>query len=391
MPGLTISPSKIQAADCPFYFRSQYYGNDPGAKKSESAETPINLLTGRLRHACIDLYTRLLKERGLTADHELFDAIYAELWKKVPYLPESMYDTVRGSMLAFVEGYSVDAATLWASERRVSLTWDLEECEWDDPSCWVRSVFDRINVYPGDSTVEITDYKSSMYLPSEANLQKSLQSKIYPFIMHSLNPYFERFIMTFHFIPWNAKVSIVYDGLDLENHFAKVEKELRDFTVRMQAKIDNPDTEWVALRGENCGICRYKCPLEDAGIKIVRTHEDAVQTAMEYQATVAKAKRLKENLQAYSKGTDSPIEVHDGRWSYRPLEVLKGIKPHHIIDYGQEKGIPVDDLPLKFDSDAYKKTAGPEMRAAIETYGKKSLQSRFGFTKTATTGEEDEE
>jgi hypothetical protein len=270
---ITISPSKIQAADCPYYFYRQYIDEDPGAKKSEGPDTPIPLITGRLRHAVIDLYTRLLKERNMTADHELFNAIFSEMWKRVPYLPNSMHDTVKGSMLAFVEGYEVDLGTLWASEKKVALTWELEEVEWDSPKAWARSVFDRVNVYPGDATVEITDYKSSLYIPSEANLKKSLQAKIYPFMMWKINPYFQKFIITFHYIPWNHKVSIVIDMLDLEEHFEKIETELREFTLRMEEKISNPETTWSPIRCENCGICRYDCPLIEYGLEPCRSNE----------------------------------------------------------------------------------------------------------------------
>jgi hypothetical protein len=123
----------------------------------------------------------------------------------------------------------------------------------------------------------------------------------------------------------------------------------------------------------------------------IRSNERAVEAAMQIERLKAKAKDLGTQLQNYVKASDARVEVHSGFYSYRPLEVLKGIKPHHIIDYGQEKGIPVDDLPLKFDSDAFKKTAGPEMKEAIRSIGKVTTQSRFSFTKTATTGEEDDE
>jgi hypothetical protein len=384
---LTISPSKIQAADCPHYFRQQYLVEDPGARKTEGPETPLNLLEGRFDHAAIDLYTRALVARKAEADHLLFDAIFEELWKRVVYMPNSLHDEVNDSLKPFVEGYTVDRDTLWASEKKIALNWQLEEVEWEAEDAWLRAVLDRVNVYSGDATAEITDYKSQRYIPSEAKLQKALQSKIYPFVLHKINPYFERFIVTYHYIRWNKKVKVTFD---IGHDFKKIERELREFTERMMEKIANPEAEWPAIRCENCGICRYDCPLVDLGLGPVRTNPRAVEVAMQIEAMTAKLKSLKTELQGYVKQTDDKVEIHSGSWEYHPIDILRGIKVEDIVAYCKERKIPFDQL-LAFDAEKFKKTAGPQTKADVQALGKMSTQSRFTFVKTAKTDDGEEE
>lgn len=391
---LSISPSKIQAADCPHYFRQQYLEGDVSIQ--DDALSPINLLFGRLAHLVTEKYVRFLLEHKLSSDMDIFNQIFNACWDTNIYIPESKYDELQGMLLDFTEGFAIDPDKVWGAEIPIALDWELNRVEWDDAGKWLRVKLDRVDIYTEHSTAVITDYKTAFYIPPLSELSKSLQGTIYPFAMHQLNKFIEHFKMVFHYIRWNKKVTVNFhmpnstplssDSILFEPD--KVEARLRSFTERMMKKIDNPNAEWPSITGGTCPICRYECPLVEKGIEPMKTESQAVQAAMQIEAMTKKLSGLKDSLKAYTKATEGKVETNNGVWAWEPSETVRGLKADKIVAYALEKGIDLN-LLLSPDQKKIKALDEDDIKAEILGMGKLSVSTRFGFRKADETPDED--
>jgi len=384
---LKISPSKIQNAECPFKFYQDYLSGLQDVIRSEGPETPVNLLVGRFVHQVLDFYTKKLLALKMKADEELLAQIFDKAWQFNEYIPNSLHDELKDFMMEFGATYTVDLQYTWASEKEIALSWDMRTVEWKSDDAWLRCKLDRIDIFPEEKTAVITDYKTARYIPIISKLRKSLQTLIYPFVMHRLNPYLTRIEMVFHFVRWNKKVTIVFvlesptgDEILLEPD--KIEKQLKEFTERMMAKIEQ-STEWPAIRGESCGICQHECPLVALGLEPIRTLERATEVAMQLEALSSKRKTLRAMLQDFVKGTDSKVQVHNGYYAYGLVSSLRGMKASAIAQYCLEKGINLDAV-LSFDPKKLSKIDDEEIVSGIRSLGKMSRPStEFMFYREA--------
>lgn len=390
---LTISPSKIQQADCPYKFHKDYLTGD---RPEDGPTTPVNLLVGKFVHAVLDFYTKALMNTKSVSDFTLFEEIFDKAWEYNEWIPNSLHDEIKSDLTAYVETFVIDLQHTWRSEVEIALTWDgLRLVSFDDPGAWLRCKLDRVEIYPDERMAVIRDYKTARYIPSESKLKKNLQSIIYPFAMHKLNPYLEKFRMVFDYVRWNKQVPLTYvlsnpqEG-EILLEPDKIEKQLRGFTTRLQAKIDNPESMWPAIRGELCAICNHDCPLVEAGLEPCRSIERAQEIAMQIEALSDKQKELRGMLQDYIKGTDQRVEVHNGHYAYMPSISVK-YKVSDVVAYCMEHGMDLNKL-LKFDSDKFNKLEEDEHKAAIRSIGKPSKpSSRFRFIKDTQQEDDNEE
>ena len=383
---LSISPSKIQAADCPFYFFSQYQKGDVSIQ--DDALTPVNLLFGRMAHLVVEKYVKFLIEHKLPSDLDVFNQIFRACWDLNSYIPESRHDELQEMLLLFAEAFAIEPGKVWGAEIAIALDRDLNKVEWDNPAKWLRVKLDRVDIHEEHSTAVITDYKTAFYIPPVSELSKGLQGTIYPFALHQLNKLIQHFQVVFHYIRWNKKqtvnfhvqgaVPLTEDSVLFEPD--KIEAKLRNFTERMEKKIANPNAEWPAITGDLCPICRYECPLIAKGITPLKELPQAVECAMQIEALGDKLKKLKENLKAYTKATESEISTNSGTWGWNASETIRGLKPDKLAAYALERGIDLN-LLLSVDQDKIKELAEDEIKREIVAMGKTSVSTRFGFKK----------
>lgn len=390
---LSISPSKIQAADCPFYFRQQYLEGDVSIQ--DDALTPVNLLFGRMAHLIVEKYVKFLLEHKLSSDMEIFNQIFGACWNTNIYIPESMYDELYEMLLLFAEGFAIDPQKVWGAEIAIALDRELNRVEWDAPERWLRVKLDRVDIHTETSTAVITDYKTAFYIPPVSALSKSLQGTIYPFAMYQLNKLLQHYQVVFHYIRWNKKQTVnfhVQGAIPLAEDSVlfepeRIEARLRTFTERMEKKIANPKAEWPAITGSLCPICRYECPLIEKGITPLRRQAQAVDAAMQIEAITKKLASLKDNLKAFTKATEAEVETNSGIWGWNASETIRGLKADTIAAYAIEKGIDLN-LLLVPDQKKIKALNEDEIKKEIMSMGKVSVSTRFGFRKTDETPEE---
>lgn len=394
-PLISVSPSKLQCADCPHKFYQDYLAPDAGRMRENDHHSPLPLIVGRVHHQVLDGYTKSLRKMQVPSDMELLEQIFDATWNIMgDRLPNSLYDAEKETMIAFGEGFALDLNHLWESEKDIALTWEMEPCEFDGAEAWLRAKLDRIEIFPDVSMARITDYKTQRYIPSETKLKAAMQTKIYPFLLHKLNPYLTQFEMVYHYTRWNKKVTLKYvlsnpgEGENLLE-VDKTERQLRAFSLRMAEKINNPETTWEAITGENCGICRHNCPLIVMGIKPLQENQDAVSVAMQIEALGDKLKKLKTQLQDYAKSSGERVDIGSGYYEYGISTSLTGLKASRIAQYCTEKGIDVDKV-LSVDTAKLKKIEDDEIRDEITAMGKIKESTRFKFVETAVTDKEDE-
>lgn len=393
---ISISPSSIEAAECPFYYKSEYLSGE--RNYGEGPDTALNLLFGRMAHMIAEKYTRVLMSKKLSSDTAIFDQVFDACWKTNTYLPESKYDELREVMVPWAEQFVINPAKVWGAEVELCFDWQKNPVPWDSPDKWLRSKLDRVDIFPEMSLAVIEDYKTGFYIPPQRKLRESLQTIIYPYTLWLKNPYLEHFRMSFYYVRWLKKITVDFhvagtELLEMDSILfepEKIEKRLRGFTERMTAKVEDLDIEWPAIRCSRCGICRYECPLIEKGIEPLRSEAQAVDVAMQIEAMEAKLKELKETLKGFTQSTETQIPVHNGEWGWRPSVTIRGLKADKVAEYALNRGISLVDV-LSVNTKKIKEKADEEVRKDILAMGKPSVSSKFSFRKMDQTPDEGEE
>lgn len=368
---LTISPSTINAAECPFYFRAYQDQKSLGITDHEGPETPLFFLVGRFAHRVVELYTKSLLRLKQHSDLKLFEDIFKAVWDINRYIPESMYDAIKDDiLLPFIESYSVDPDITWGAEVDIALDWNLDRVEWDSPDAWLRCKLDRVDIYP-DAAL-ITDYKTSYHIPSDTELKASLQSQIYPFVLHKLNSYLPKYLIQYHYVRWNKKTTPI-ESTPAE--FNRVEKRLRGFTERMTQKLEDARAEWPAIPCDLCRICSFECPLLTTTLRPLKTLTDAQEIGRAILRKKQEIDDLTETLKAFAK--DTPIEIEAGIYGYHPTETYRGFRAEKLVEFAAQRSLDVS-LLLKPDTDKIKKI-DDAIRADVLAMAKVSIGTRFGF------------
>jgi len=402
-----ISPTRMKAMDCPYYFCQKYVERE----EDDDTSAPQYLLMGKLFHEVIEKYNKLLFKNRLNSDSELFEKIFMTVWDENKYIPESKYEEIKDVLTSFVEthvfdferalaqcascgGFSVSShdcadcggKDIKGGEIELALDWNLLQTQWMAEDVWLRAKLDRVDIYPESSLCVITDYKTGYYIPSETELKHSLQSIIYPFAMKALNQSLERFKVVFHYIRWNKKKEIEFEG---NNWFHAVETRLKNFTERITKKVIDPDTEWPPIVGENCAICQFECPLLERGIQPMKTLDQARDTGMQIQALDKKRKELLESLKVWTKATEEMVDIGIGVYGWHPSETLRGLKADRIAEFCLKKGIDLNQL-LSVDLKRIKKLEEDDIKNEILSMAKITTSSKFQFKKSEETPDEEE-
>lgn len=364
-----ISATRILAMECPHYFKNKYIL--PYDKEKDIRN--IILLLGKFVHRVIEVYHRNIASVGYDSDGEIFRQAYIKVWDENTLIPDSWHDIMYEHLLRFAVNNKLNLQTLWTIEKELALNWALEEVDWNAEDVWLRMKMDQVDV--DGSTAIITDYKSGRgWIPSEGKLRSSLQSLIYPFGMHVLNPSLDRFIVNYHFTFRNIQIPIEYSVDEISD----VEDKLKGFTLRTMKKITNKDYPWEPQVGLVCPICNFECPLTKKGIFPIRSIEEAKVVASEVIAIEKKLKTLKDDLSNFAKVSEEIIEIGVGMFHWEVSETWRGIKPDKVMELCEEKQI--DELQfLKVDMDKIKASewAGDFRKLA----SKVTPRSTFKFAK----------
>jgi|SRR3972149_9120784 len=325
-----ISASRINAMECLFYFWSMYL--DPERRETETQFLP--LIMGKFNHLVIERYNKGLLKQGQQSDFSLFQDIFSTAWQEQKDLPESSFESIEEALLRFAERHTISPDTVLQAEYKVGLNWELKEVDWLSGEIWLRAILDLVEV-EGNEAI-ITDYKTGYYIPPENEVAKSMQTKIYPFALWCLNNYIERFTVKYEYIRWGKRQ--VFE-IPL-NNIRETEERLKKLTTRIMKKIENPKTEWKAIRCELCGICPFECPLIKENIEVIKTVEQATRLAQQVEAFEQQKKRLEAQLKLYTKQSNELIETHDNIWGWKPLERVTEMTFEGILELCLKYGIP---------------------------------------------------
>lgn len=360
-----VSLSRVEAFDCQYHFHRHYI-------LGEQVQDNDALRGGRFAHAVVEKYNSILLESKTDSDFDLFMQILNQEWAS-GYLRESRYEEMRDMLIGFAERHVLDPDATLGAEVQIALNWDLQETGWDANDAWLRSKLDLVQVF--GKKAKITDYKTAFHAPSETELKKNLQGKIYAWALHILNPYLEEFQILYDYIRFGIKRSVEFTLDDIR----PVEDRLRDFSQRVAAKIADPEAEWLATVCDRCYICSLECPLTDREVGALNTPEKAVEAGMQVQALERKVKRLKEDLKCYIKAREELIEIPTGTYGFNKTESMS-VDVNQLVDYCLEKGVDVS-LLLGFDKKKFEKLEEDEVKGEVREMATFKSGTRFGFKK----------
>jgi hypothetical protein len=391
MTPFAISNSRIEAFDCPHYFRLKYFAAKDKVK-DESVQA-VNLLVGKLMHEVIERYVRSLKERKLNADMETLESSLRDSWNENRYIPESMFEDIREALVQFGEKHVVDPDKVAELEMRVALNWDLQPVEWYAKDVWLRAVLDRVDLYAEAGHAIIRDYKTNYHVPSEAKLRTSKQTQIYPWVLSILNPYLKKISVVYDFVRYNTQHQ--FDFVVPED--LTVEDELRRFTKRVIDRVARSDkamskleeiAEWPATASSICAICVYDCPLLKKGkTDILRTLDDARKLADTLFVLDKRRLSIKKELATFAKAADTEIITEGGKWLHVLSESWKGIDVEDVVNLCLEKGFPLKNVVSL--SSKVKDIEDEEIRDAIKAMAHVDQYTSFKFVAEKKTGDED--
>lgn len=355
---ITISHSKRQNAKCLHFFKKRHIDRVPMPKNAYLDE-------GIFLHEVASTYTEQLFKHKLTADIELLELVFKELWKAQSVLPEDYYDDLYSVTRLFGERFVLDLDHFLAAEYGIAFTDNLEFIEfprlhsYEDEDKWCQEngiwVHQRLDVvYLIGTVAKIVDYKSARAVTSESELKKRGQGKQYAWALFQINPYIEKVIVIFDFIRFdNAQVEIEYTREDV----ADVEQVLRTFTEKISERlVQGNAATWPAIQNdETCSICRYPCPLNDASLstpRIIQDDETAYKLAQKARALDRERKEIEDRLKVFTKER-IPLNIEIGTYGWNPSVSLKGLQPATLVDIFLKKGMDINAF-LKIDSEAVK-------------------------------------
>lgn len=317
---ITISHSKRTAYDCPYYFYMRYIKREPMKKD-------IFLSEGTFLHQVAQVYTNALIKHKLTADNDLLEDTFRQLWKIQDEIPESLHDENFTAVKKFGERFSVNPQTIWKTELGIAFTELIQpvefpplesyeaEDEWaEENGVWVHQRLDRVDIDPSGRQATVTDYKTARAVTSRSELERRGQGKQYAWALLQYNPSLEKVNVVFDFIRFDhGQVTLEYD----RENTVHVPHILQTFSEKINHKDPNDLKQWPALQGIPCTICNYPCPLNDESvgvIKVIQDYDTAVKIAQKKIALEREAEQFKKILSDYTKSR-ADVDVGIGRFT----------------------------------------------------------------------------
>jgi len=210
------------------------------------------------------------------------------------------------------------------------------EDDWESDKIFLRGIIDRINL--DDYNVEIIDYKTYYSIPSDKELEESLQTKIYPLLVAKILDVRDKIIkMVYEFVRFGIKKEFIIDP----GQFDKTEAWLR----KKAEEIENTK-EFEATFCEYCSYCGVKdsCPamkraLANEDIYMPTNEAEAVKLAESLLAIQEKEKAIANFLKLYITEY-GPVRIGDQEYRQNINESYEFENTERFVDILKTKGVP---------------------------------------------------
>lgn len=321
-----ISATQIERGRCLYkYMRSRLQGD-------ELQNEPMR--EGKFVHEVIYRYTKFCVESKTVSDFEEFNRIFDEEFTRAQ-LPETIYTSARENLIKWAErGIEFDKILDYEERHTVEF----------EPGKKIMAVFDRTNSYTDErgSILEIIDYKNSMKILTNTEVEKHEQLRIYKHL--AANYIYKNFDYIrcgiYHTRYDRMRWTDMQHVRDMTGEFENTEKMISRQWARLIESEEYPPEE-----GDQCweyGGCPYmidgSCPLYTPD----RVHEMAAAGDLESQIRAYRkmdhdAKQLKKTIQKQFE-TRIGIEV-DGKFTGYKLSPSYKYELAQLIEYFEKYDI----------------------------------------------------
>jgi RecB family exonuclease len=366
---------------CPAWFKFQYLD------KILIPESLV-LIFGSIIHDIIHRYSEACIANNKERDEDIMKAILSQ---KTVLMPDTVFSEISDLAERYVHTHIIMPGML---EKKYAFdhAWNL--CDWFDKDARFRAVVDRLQI--DGNIAQITDYKSDRYFPPKSVIEKSLQMKVYAFIISHLYPEIETIILDLDYIRFGfgGHHEII---IDAKKNAEETRKELETIMF----SIDQ-DQRFTARPGTACDWCPYPmvCDAFQELFKVgiiqhIATEGDAEIMARKLAVLDAEKKALTEALKAYCEHRQQGIWVDDNLLDNHPTEGMEFPDTRKIAGILKENGIGIDTIyqHLRFTSTSVEnilKTLGrtkadmavrKQIWTTVEAEGRPTAGNRFYFKK----------
>lgn len=244
-------------------------------------------------------------------------------------LAEHDWDTDAAQIFKYwTRGRSFEPQSIFATEYKVRLGWDLRPCLPEDAV--FSADMDMVEMVGDHATIHDWKTNWAAFEPHTA------QAIIYPWMMFHLMPHLNRITFSLEFMRW---------GIVRSRDFRRDHLEQMDWYVKNQVSrllSAYHANEWPAAVNSTCVYCRLECPLVKAGLSRqmvgqVQTPEQAQSMAQQLYALTKTAKQLQAILRAYASEA-GPFEIgNDITLGFTKRE-KKVYDPQTIVKLNKEHG-----------------------------------------------------
>jgi len=356
---ISISPSTIKVAACPFALNCKVNGVPPDGRDSSLAQF------GKAMHS-INHSINIFKGR---IDDNALDRIISEnACQNVEFM--------RFLALEYMRYFPVKKVI--ASEMKMALDSNLRPCAWDDAT--YRGIVDALTVDKllsgGFETTQLTiwDHKAgwAMYNPV------TMQTMFYAWLVYrTFNYKFDSIKLAMHF-PRYREMRIG-DKTFFPSNMPNIERSM----LAIAQQVWNTPVDGPAIPGAQCANCNWlsRCPVPDEYISEIQTEEDAKTIAGMVRVMDVQSKELKGKLKRWVK-RNGPVVLRDHKWTWGPVESTsfsadaeelltlskewKGLRAYLKVD--EAKSLLGHGSGLTIDSTTKLSNKGHEMTTEEETY-----------------------
>jgi hypothetical protein len=224
---------------------------------------------------------------------------------------------------------------------------------------------DLIYVRPGE--IEIKDWKTYYKGLTETQARDEFQLKFYLVEAMRIWPNFARYKFTFDFVRLGFEVSVTLTPEEIEAFQAEVEAIQAGMAQARAVGI------YPATPGAQCGLCRLRCPVVDAGDRLpvrVQTADQAAEMFGRLMVLEQERKALKKALGGWA-ATEGAVVcrgqeyVHQSQTSYSvtmaDVDPFVGQHQHELVRFGLSALKPIwkkrTDMPADLQLAARKSTS----------------------------------
>ncbi|MFA4972873.1 MAG: PD-(D/E)XK nuclease family protein [bacterium] len=335
---------------CPLRFKIER------VEKRKAPDTPP-LRIGSAVHAGIAAYIRHLQEDNLQTDitwsDEALEAAAAAMKAEKRTLSADEWEEVGQIFASFISSHMFDPSCIAEVEKR-------EKIPLDGLAFW--TVIDFLEVEDGQA--KLRDWKSSWRVPSQAEVSKDFQLRVYAWAVNKLYG-FDKVRCALDFVRHGAVREVMIGPEDI----AATEKRILETIEAIEA-----ETEWAPTPGSHCSYCPWAsgCPAVEG--------DDPEELAGLILVLEAQLREAQAKLKAYCV-EHGPVVVGGERFSYFDSHGLKATDVIAVSRFIEMRGLD----PAAYFSINNKKLQ-PLLRdkvfaAEIEPYTEETISTSFRHKK----------